>query len=782
MVTRTLAAQPAVRWVATAAGYFALAWLSGIGEFAREGVPLVGFPLGVAFIAVQLGGPWLVTAVVVGAAGEGVLEGLPVGAIVLLAAAAASVSLAAYGMRWFAWLRPSGEKLRDTLIRTATSIGAAIVAASFDLAAASLAGDRADSVQNWAVLVLSNYAGIVVVGPFVRAWIQRRSRGVARPVEWLTLAALAIGVSTFADTGLLGLDQATAYLIFPVLIWSALRMGRMGATGVVLISALVALEGTVDGNGPFVAKTPLQSMFALNAYLAVLGLTGLLLSALEQAMRDAEAKNAEAEERHGAFIEQLPLVSYMRSLVDADAPPLFQSRRQTEVLLGYPLERWLAEPRFASKLVHPDDREANEALNARSLVEDVVQGEYRMIRADGRTVWVLDHMSVLRDAEGRPVTQQGFVVDISERKALEEQLGQAQRLEALGMLAGGIAHDFNNLLTAISGYAGLALDHGGRENERIRSDLAEVRAAADRAADLTRQLLAFSRRQVLARTVVDLNAVVIEARSLLERVIGAQVAIVTHLDPELVRVRADAGQLGQVLVNLAVNARDAMPDGGTLTITTSNLNGDAVVTVSDTGHGMDEQTSARIFEPFFSTKPVGEGSGLGLAMVHGIVQQTGGEISVKSAPGGTAFRIALPGTHDEPVEAAEPAETSPGGSETVLLVEDEDIVRRLVAAMLEGEGYCVVAAAGPEEALEVTDPYDLLLTDIVMPSMSGPELADRLIERTPGVGVLFISGYSGAAFADRGTLIADLLEKPFTVDQLTRKVREALDARLVPVP
>jgi two-component system cell cycle sensor histidine kinase/response regulator CckA len=221
-----------------------------------------------------------------------------------------------------------------------------------------------------------------------------------------------------------------------------------------------------------------------------------------------------------------------------------------------------------------------------------------------------------------------------------------------------------------------------------------------------------------------------------------------------------------------------MPDGGTLTIATSNHGGDAVLTVSDTGHGMDAETCSRIFEPFFSTKPVGEGTGLGLAMVHGIVKQTAGEISVKSTPGrGTAFRIVLPGTHERPAEAVAPVVESQRGSETILLVDDEDIVLRLTAAMLESQGYRVVVATGSDEALQVTEPFDLLLTDVVMPSMSGPELAERLVERRPGVGVLFTSGYSGGAVGDRGALIADLLEKPFTIEELARKVREALDAR-----
>jgi two-component system cell cycle sensor histidine kinase/response regulator CckA len=277
---------------------------------------------------------------------------------------------------------------------------------------------------------------------------------------------------------------------------------------------------------------------------------------------------------------------------------------------------------------------------------------------------------------------------------------------------------------------------------------------------------------------------VLEAHSLLNRVIGEKVSVVTRLDPALTRVYADEGQLGQVLVNLALNARDAMPDGGTLTIGTANVGADAVITIADTGHGMDEQTRARIFEPFFSTKGVGEGTGLGLAMVHGIIQQTGGTISVESVLGaGAEFRVVLPGTLDEPEEAvAAMEEGSPRGSETILLVEDEDIVRRLVAEMLEGQGYRVVVAIGPIEALDVTEPFDLLFTDVVMPSMSGPELASQLIVLRPGIGVLFTSGYSAAAVTDRSTLIGDLLEKPFTIEQLARKVREALDARGPAVP
>jgi len=771
--------RPALGWLAAALGYFALARLSSQTELVRA-VPLILFAQGIAYASVQLGGPWLATAVAVGAAGEGFSEGLPIGSVALFAAAAAAAGLTALAVTRAAGLRPNAEQLTDTLIRTGAAIAAGIAAGSLLLAANAVDGRMSRPATEWLLLVLANLSGIIVVAPFVRAWSQRVARGVAPLPEWIALIAVSIGMSTVVASGVLGKIGPSAYIMVSVVIWGALRCGRMGMSTVVAVAAVTAAEFTSAGRGPFVVSSPSWSAFSLDTFLIVLGLSGLLVVGIEEARLQAQAGHLEAAERHRSLIEQLPLVTYVRSLVDRDAPPLFLST-QTEGLLGYPLERWMAEPRFVKELIHPDDREINRELNERSLTEDLVQGEYRMIRADGRTVWVLDHMAVVRDAAGKPVAQQGFVVDISERKALEEQLGQAQRLEALGLLAGGIAHDFNNLLTAISGYSGLALDHGGRDNELMRRDLGEVRTATMRAAALTRQLLAFGRRQVLERKVVDLNDVVIEAQSLLGRVIGEKVTVATTLDPDLVRVYADVGQLGQVLVNLALNARDAMPQGGTLSIVTTNEDGDAVITVADTGHGMDEQTRARIFEPFFSTKPVGEGTGLGLAMVHGIVQQTGGEISVKSAPGsGTAFRISFPGTLDVPVvEVVAPLETSPRGSETVLLVEDEDIVRRLVAMMLEGQGYRVLLADGPREALEVSEPFDLLLTDIVMPSMSGPELADRMIEHQPGVGVLFTSGYSGSAVADRGALIADLLEKPFTIEELAHKVRDALDARVI---
>jgi PAS domain S-box-containing protein len=498
----------------------------------------------------------------------------------------------------------------------------------------------------------------------------------------------------------------------------------------------------------------------------------------------AEHERQQAERRYRDLVEQLPLVSYVND-VTTDAPPLYVSP-QIEELLGYPVQCWYAEPHFADRVIHTDDAARMEELFVVGRREGSVQAEYRMTAADGGVVWVLDRMVTLRDETGRPTAVQGFLVDITRQKLLEEQLRRAQRMEELGLLAGGVAHDFNNLLTAISGYTRLALAHID-DPARCRSDLAEVEAAADRAADLTRRLLAFGRRQVLEHEVVDLNEIVVETRQLLVPLIGEGIRVVTALEPGLGAVRADPGQLGQVIVNLVVNARDAMTGGGTITISTANARidgaggpaepGDYVrLSVTDTGWGIDPAAAEHLFDPFFTTKGVGRGTGLGLAMVYGIVEQSGGTVLVESEPGhGAEFRVLLPRSYETPRAVRREPGRAAGGSETVLLVEDDDVVRRLTAEMLERQGYRVLVAAGPSEALAVEEPWDVLLTDVVMPGMSGPELAERLRERLPGARVLFVSGYSGQAVAREGGLGGELLEKPFTAEELARKVRTVLE-------
>ena len=386
-----------------------------------------------------------------------------------------------------------------------------------------------------------------------------------------------------------------------------------------------------------------------------------------------------------------------------------------------------------------------------------------------------------------------------ELRRSEEQLRQSQKLEAVGQLAGGIAHDFNNLLTVINGNSELLLR--GLRDEKQSERVQEIRKAGERAAQLTRQLLAFSRKQVLQPVVLNLNSIIPDTDKMLRRLIGADVDFLTSLEPELWPVKADPGQIEQVLMNLAINARDAMPQGGKLTIQTANVYLDesyahghaaavspgpyVMLAVSDTGHGMDAETRSRIFEPFFTTKEKGKGTGLGLSTVYGIVKQSGGNIWVYSEVGrGTTFKIYLPSVaeaSEQRAPEAAPREGVPQGSETVLLVEDEEVVRRLARDILELNGYRVLEAADCREALSLCEshegPIHLLLTDVVMPQMNGRELSECALALRPAMRVLYMSGYTDDSIVHHGVLDAGVafLEKPFTPDAVARKVREVLD-------
>ncbi|MGO9409716.1 MAG: response regulator [Spirochaetia bacterium] len=379
----------------------------------------------------------------------------------------------------------------------------------------------------------------------------------------------------------------------------------------------------------------------------------------------------------------------------------------------------------------------------------------------------------------------------------EEELAQARKMEAVGRLAGGVAHDFNNLITVIRGYAEL-VEESLPEGGPARADMREVKRAADRAADLTAQLLAFSRKQILQPRVVSLNEIVRRMEKMLPRMIGEDVELAMHLQPDAGNVRADQGQLEQVIMNLAANARDAMPRGGTLSLQTANLRADdgllavhpemapgeyVVLTVTDTGTGMDSQIIARIFEPFFTTKELGKGTGLGLATVYGIIKQSGGYIYCSSELGkGTSFQVYLPKVLE--ASAADPNAPSRGsayhGGETILLVEDEEALRRYCRAILERNGYSVLEASSGDEALEVVGSQSaavhLLLTDVVMPRMSGPELGRRLRSLQPDVRILYMTGYSEDLASRHGSLgaDADLIEKPFDSASLLARVRKTL--------
>jgi PAS domain S-box-containing protein len=423
--------------------------------------------------------------------------------------------------------------------------------------------------------------------------------------------------------------------------------------------------------------------------------------------------------------------------------------------------------------------------------------EVEAIRKDGSRV-PIEVSSRLIYENGVPVAVQGSARDITERKRAEEalrasqlQLQQSQKLEAVGQLAGGVAHDFNNMLTAIIGYTDLSLRRVGLEDS-IRRNLEQTRKAAERAASLVRQLLAFSRKQILEPKILDLNDVVKDMHKMLTRLIGENIQLATRLETNLGSVKADPCQVEQIIVNLVVNARDAMPRGGKVTIETANVTLEdqaapehVMLAVSDTGSGMDQETQARIFEPFFTTKDVGKGTGLGLSTVYGIVKQSGGNISVYSEPGtGTVFKIYLPRIDEATASAIDMLAqdmNAPGGSETILLVEDEDAVRGLTRKILMQAGYKVLDAKSGEEAIRLcrghAGPIDLLLTDVVMPEISGKEVADRLLELRPTLRVLFMSGYADEAIVQHGVLDANVkfIQKPFTWLALTRKVREVLN-------
>jgi hypothetical protein len=467
-------------------------------------------------------------------------------------------------------------------------------------------------------------------------------------------------------------------------------------------------------------------------------------------------------------------------------------------LLGYELHELLGQDlaALAERPVTGSNGRVRDALAANTTFRSHDQLFWRK---DG-TGFPIEYTSTPIRESGRQIGSVFVFKDITERRRLEEQYRQSQKLEAVGRLAGGIAHDFNNLLTVISGYSDLlaanpSLDH------RAKEAVGEVQRAAERAIAVTRQLLAFGRKQMLKPRALDLNGVITEINKLIRRLIGEDIALTTHLAPGLLPVTADPGQLEQVILNLAVNARDAMPQGGGLTITTSNVvmtaaaaasqpglqpGRYALLTVTDTGCGMDEETRARIFEPFFTTKEPGRGTGLGLATVYGIVVQSGGHIDVQSATGrGTTFRILWPqaeGPAAAPEKPAAPAEAAVrGGSETVLLVEDEDAVRGLAARVLADFGYRVLQACDGAEALRLAQQdgqsLHLMVTDVVMPGISGLELARRLGPERPAMKVLFISGYTDDAIVRKGVLGPDaaFLQKPFTPEVLARRVRELLD-------
>ena len=510
--------------------------------------------------------------------------------------------------------------------------------------------------------------------------------------------------------------------------------------------------------------------------------------------QEAERAREEAEAKYRALVEQVNAITYIAE-IGVHGQWYFVSP-QVEPILGYNVNEWLAMSKNWSNIVHPDDLPAVIEAEEASDRGAPFQAEYRAKRKDGREIWLNDTGVVIQGSGAHPLME-GIIVDVTERKLLEKQLQQSRKMEAVGRLAGGIAHDFNNLLTVITGYTDLALSRPAVPLE-LRTDIERIENAAGRAAALVRQLLAFSRKQVLQPKILDLNAIVANMDKLLRRLMDDNIEMTTKTDEKLGKIKADPAQVEQVIMNLVVNARDAMPKGGRIVLETCNVDLNAeyatdhasvkpgpyvMLAVSDTGIGMDAETVAQIFEPFYTTKESGHGTGLGLSTVYGIVKQSGGYIWVYSEPGkGSTFKVYLPrveGVEEEPAPKKVPS-AEERGTETILLVEDEEPVRELIETILSGHGYQVIVADSPWQAEEIAAKFSgeihLLLTDVVMPQTSGRELAIGIVAKRPNTRVLYMSGYTENVVTSGGLLEQGLafLQKPFSPGALLHKIREVL--------
>jgi signal transduction histidine kinase len=631
--------------------------------------------------------------------------------------------------------------------------------------------------------------------------------GVISRLGWTRLAAFAYlsGLWLFVTLslcfyGAFRSPAAAGYAV--VALGAALLFGpRGGAASTVVVVASCLLVAVADVRGWLPRAEAPPTAVGLSVFLAcLLSLVGMALLATGelrraiselrseiQERRSAEERLQDSEARFRSIVESSPMGIHLYRLEPPDRLVFMGSNPAGDRILGLPVRPLEGLP-------------VEEAFPG--LAGTDVPGHYRRICAEGGS-WAsevtyaddrLRGIYAVNAFQTAPGMMAAMFLDVTERRRaeeergrLEEQLRQSQKMEAVGRLAGGIAHDFNNLLMVIMGHGELLRRGLEAADPRLRK-VQHVMGAAERAARLVRQLLAFSRKQVLEPQVVDLNALVSDTARMLRPLLGEDVRIATRLAPALGRVRVDPAQIDQVLMNLALNARDAMPRGGILSLETSNV-GDGpgchvALVVRDTGLGMDEATRAHLFEPFFTTKSGSGGTGLGLSMVYGIVRQSGGRITVESEPGlGSSFRIVLPRA-DGPgavTEVIAPSRAPSAAGETVLVVEDEPAIRSLACEMLEGQGYHTLSAGSGEEALTLAvrhaGPIHVLLADVVMPGLAGPALAERLAVVRPEARVLFMSGYAGDDLARRGVPedAAHLVPKPFTADLLGRRVREALD-------
>jgi PAS domain S-box-containing protein len=668
------------------------------------------------------------------------------------------------------------------------------------------AGAFPDAVIIWWT---GDLLGAFILAPLILAWAQSAepTRDRRRLVEVLLLCAGTVLAGEIALGGLFEMPFLAGvmypYLLFPFVIWAALRFGTRGASLMTLTVAVAAVGHTIAGASPFSGPSLTKTLFEVALYLVAVAVTGSVLAAAIRWERHHATEALElSQERLRRALDAARMGIWFWSVESGALTWDDNLRKLYGLQAGEDVSRY---EDFLAR-VHPEDRD-RVAHAVRQVLETGgdLDYEFRIVMSDGRVRWISDQGEIRRDPSGQPAYLTGICTDVTDRKLAEERLRQAHRMESVGRLAGGVAHETNNQMSVVLGASTFILKRNDLP-EPVRADVEFIQKAAERTAAVTAQLLAFSRRQILRPEVLDLNALIRRWEPVLRRIMGEDCGVMLRLCDDLGLVRADPGQLEQVLLNLALNARDAMPRGGRITIETfrSELTPEYIrgklgisimagtyvaLAVSDTGHGMDEATLSRVFEPFFTTKGMGQGTGLGLSTVYGIVKQSDGYVWVYSEPGqGTTFKIYLPEQHGAVAPLRRDSVPARAiRSETILVVEDDAGVRYMMTRTLEDAGYQVLQADGAEQALSLAEHHPgkiaLTVTDVVMPGKDGRELAELLDKARPGLAVLFTSGYTDGEIERRGLLRpgAAFIQKPLTPRTLVRAVERAMKSATHPV-
>jgi PAS domain S-box-containing protein len=751
-------------------------------------------PSGIALAALLLGGLRYWPGISLGAFLVNVTVGIaPLAATGIAVGNTLEAVIGAWLLITLAEFRPSLGRLRDVLALVVLGIAGTPISATIGVTSLSLSGSAAgiSAWTAWLAWFAGDALGILVVAPVLLTWAagERPHFSLRRSAEAAVLAGVLIAFTAV----LFQTPVSYMYAIFPVTIWAGLRFGPRGAATASFVVSALAIWYTVDHVGPFATSNAVANLFLLETFIALLAVTTLILAGVIEERRAAESALERSRQEHRDIVHHATVGVYQ---TDSDGKILLANPALAD-MLGYDTPEQLVGGNMADDVYLDRTQWVAPIAQLETPVETGgVEVQWR--RSDGSPIWVDLHARSVTNRGVGGAFSEGFVYNITGRKEIERQLGQAQKMEAVGQLASGVAHDFNNLLTVISTCADFVLSDVALPSSH-RADLTQMKNATDRGTALTRQLLALGRTQVLRPATINLNDQLTELLPMFKRSFKTSIDMKLETAPDLWTVRADPGQIEQVLLNLALNARDAMPDGGTLTFVTANcvITGDSEelssdiamkpgdyvqLKVEDNGVGMDEATRTKIFEPFFTTKSVGKGSGLGLATAYGIVKQSGGYIRVRSTRGkGTEFLIYLPRIKAEPEKAAaRRPRRDQSASGNVLVVDDEAGVRHVLQRILTAEGYTVVVAAGGEEALasfkSSNAAVDLLITDIVMPGMGGRQLARECRDLRDTLKVIYISGYASETLLSQQAIESgiEFVEKPFSRDAILDRVARVL--------